>query len=315
MALCYHASTLFRFQVIMLSASRQLNHRSTENLNKQHNLHRLHEELLNEILELEDERKSIEKNVLRQLKPYAQAECLHLCDQLYSKLPRELRNMVYSYIGTDEGAFISQRTVYPWCQSADTNTGYNSTGTSMFYGCRHIWDEKWTGKEIRQELVEHWYRTSHLYICDFEIINEFTHPMKALNGHAAYLFISYVRVAVEPWDLNVGKWSNLARKMESLFVFRAGIDICIDMNWVMDAVRDLYKYDTNQALQERHGHHDSCIRFIVPWVIHFRDSGYIIKVKFGDTEIISGNDREVSVPLWRAKLREVSWRARAVSSC
>lgn len=92
-----------------------------------------------------------------------------VCSELYDKLPRELRNMIYSYIAT----FTDDITV------EHSTRGINGVPTSPFFDgdcSAHIWDKPWyfdpsiVGPDLAREMVELQYRKSIFCLNDDALI-------------------------------------------------------------------------------------------------------------------------------------------------
>ncbi|KAF2118026.1 hypothetical protein BDV96DRAFT_644358 [Lophiotrema nucula] len=227
---------------------------------------------------------------------------------LDEKLPRELRDMVYLYIGPGEQVIVK---VDPWSDSRDLDSAPRS---GRFYGCDHIWDEEFVGSTTLRELIEHWYRTSLFdFGCSpgrFRSMESMANEWTWTYGLVPAAFIEQVSVCIIEADLD-GLISEqdphylkyINSRMEALFVFKVITKIHIDMRWFMDRwAADSINHGMKPFGSERQLR--ACIRVLVPLAKRLNAAGYFIEVGFGKYETMSSTDGEISETAWLAKLED-----------
>ena len=72
---------------------------------------------------------------------WAKSSCLSLCTEMQSRLPRELRNMVYGSVFQDAGSFLAS---WPYPEG-------------VLKDCPHLRDITYVGNETLVELAEEWH--------------------------------------------------------------------------------------------------------------------------------------------------------------
>jgi hypothetical protein len=92
----------------------------------------------------------------------AQSECLHLCETISSRLPRELRDIIYAYLLGDFD--LETRITRDYFRSTkDTGTNLHTHDNVRWkakHYHRHWWDGAFVGEAFYRELVETYCRTS-----------------------------------------------------------------------------------------------------------------------------------------------------------
>jgi hypothetical protein len=101
--------------------------------------------------------------------------CLQICTYMHERLPRELRDMVYEYTMDTVALDQEDRTVFvqtleDFEDAPDPEaliSKHEKDGMVMTYAHgpsygaqQHIWDESFVGSEVRQEVVQEWFRKS-----------------------------------------------------------------------------------------------------------------------------------------------------------
>ncbi|KAF2870543.1 hypothetical protein BDV95DRAFT_63236 [Massariosphaeria phaeospora] len=93
---------------------------------------------------------------------HAKASCLVLCQQIRDHFPREIRDLIYEHLSTEDGIRVqgfygSWRKEYP---------RYDPPFSLVAMPRRHFMDAAYVGPDLLKELVENWYRTSTFVISD-----------------------------------------------------------------------------------------------------------------------------------------------------
>lgn len=95
-------------------------------------------------------------NIMTDVRKYNRQSCRDVCAMMQEKLPRELRDMVYSYISTFQDDQILNSEYKTWLAVDKGNAAYVNQ--------HHVWDTSWVGHKTRNEIVENYYRTSQRFI-------------------------------------------------------------------------------------------------------------------------------------------------------
>jgi len=158
--------------------------RTLENISGQHWAGRQPQTYMGErIREIEAQKLALEGSIQRNLEPYAQAICLHLCKKVLVKLPRELRDLVYEYIVTPDYIYAGPQYL--------TNTG----SPCEIDQYAHFWNPQYVGEIMRIELAQMWYRLSLFYFWD-----------RKRNLEVIERFMTYDR-----WGLGLKPYEHIAR--------------------------------------------------------------------------------------------------------
>jgi hypothetical protein len=114
---------------------------------------------------LETRKGIIESCIRDTLKPYAQAICQNFSRKVLSKLPRELRDVVYECLVTPDYVYVGTEYF--------TNTGLPCEHDRD----AHFWSSDYVGDVMKADLVQTWYRTSLFYLWNraknYEVISRF----------------------------------------------------------------------------------------------------------------------------------------------
>jgi hypothetical protein len=127
----------------------------------------------------------LEKQVPDQIECYAQAICKSLCQMVTTKLPRELRDLVYEHSITPDIVYVGPQYL--------TNEGQPCENDRD----AHHWDARYVGDAMAVELAQTWYRLSLFYFWQKakhgEIIERFMKSDRWNFGINPYEHISRVR--------------------------------------------------------------------------------------------------------------------------
>jgi hypothetical protein len=111
---------------------------------------------------------------------YAATSCLSTCTMMYNKLPRELRDMVYTYIVGSESTLSIENDflgplVYNWKHTQHDTSDH--LPDVFRYGMNaefaHAFDRKFVGAHFKFELVEIWYRATTFVFRDCRFVPHF----------------------------------------------------------------------------------------------------------------------------------------------
>ncbi|KAI4916333.1 uncharacterized protein J4E92_009250 [Alternaria infectoria] len=197
------------------------------------------------------------------LSAFAQADCLELCTKVQNAFPREIRDIIYSYITGDKDVSIACNV--PWCHTCEWHS-HSSRSLSCcvpeYVKAAHWWKREYMGAQMVREIGENYYRSSHFV---FEHIITNVVPFRSVDhlglGFKPVDFISDVEVTINcrdyrfepmdregnsiPTDIHArpadseASWGGepfrevpdrLLVELESLFGFRHGTAITINLS-------------------------------------------------------------------------------------
>lgn len=118
------------------------------------------EALRQELAVLESVLASITPNTRDAIEQLAKAECLKLSNRIMSKLPREVRDMVYQYISTRDSESIEREHFRATLDPLTRLYSYDFERWKKQHFPEHYWDPEYVSKPMYDELVENYYRTS-----------------------------------------------------------------------------------------------------------------------------------------------------------
>ncbi|KAH7397390.1 hypothetical protein BKA66DRAFT_454273 [Pyrenochaeta sp. MPI-SDFR-AT-0127] len=88
------------------------------------------------------------------LEKLAKIYCRPLCDDVCRILPREIRDIIYSYVHSHDTIYVGPEYISNRGQPCESDRG------------AHYWDAEFVGKEMRNEIVESWYRSTLFFFYD-----------------------------------------------------------------------------------------------------------------------------------------------------
>ncbi|KAF2791427.1 hypothetical protein K505DRAFT_326852 [Melanomma pulvis-pyrius CBS 109.77] len=118
---------------------------------------------------------------------YAKVACHDLCATLYSTLPRELRQRVYSHLIGTSWVHVSKS----FCNSQ------SSPDIPALLRHQQDWNTPFVSQEVKEEIAETWYSTSVFEFTDLFLINVFFHEDRLGLGLAPGRFVSNVQVSID----------------------------------------------------------------------------------------------------------------------
>jgi hypothetical protein len=128
---------------------------------------------------------SMEKQVQDRIECFAQATCKVLCRMVITKLPRELRDLVYEHLVTPDIVYVGPQYL--------TNEGRPCENDRD----AHHWDIRYVGDAMAVELAQTWYRSSLFYFWQkgkhSQIIERFMNNDRWNYGIKPHEHISRVR--------------------------------------------------------------------------------------------------------------------------
>lgn len=134
--------------------------------------------------------KTVEKKMRELIEPHAQKSCRVLCAAMYNELPREIRDIIYTYVHV-------QNTIYVGPEYLHANKRPATADPDA-----HYWNADYLGSEIQREIVENWYRTTLFYFYDkshnAEVIQQFLVTDQWGLGIRPHDFICRVKFELGP---------------------------------------------------------------------------------------------------------------------
>ena len=160
----------------------------------------------NEIAEATGEE---ERFANRHLVALGQADCRELCEALYDKLPRELRDMVYNYIvdacmdTTVRIGVFPQECIAAW----DRHVFYPAPHNCVHGICAsHFLNKAYVGAIVQQEIAEMWLATrSFLFSFGWRDLLGLLISDRWLTGQPAHRSISHIIIHVSSYAMKYGE--------------------------------------------------------------------------------------------------------------
>lgn len=122
--------------------------------------------LRKELAVLESDLASIAPSTQDMVEQLARRECLELSNQIMSRLPREVRDMIYLHLST-RGIEVIEREHFRTTLDPLTRLySYNFDRWKKQHFPEHYWNPKYVSKLLYNELVENYYRTSTFVFSD-----------------------------------------------------------------------------------------------------------------------------------------------------
>jgi hypothetical protein len=201
-----------------------------------------------------------------------QALCQLLCDLTISKLPRELRDLIYSYVLLHESRNIS---VSPACERVHSKSR------------ARYWRTEYVGRPFLAELLEGWYHHVRFHIGqDIGFLERFVTGKASHLNVPRHTLITKLSITFDERDIKsckdtVGEdtrpfssRTRLLGRLEHLFLLEPGASIYIyaivPNSWTLLAqVPDRYAYHSRKLLRE-------LTTTIHPAVRRLKDGEYLI---------------------------------------
>jgi hypothetical protein len=135
------------------------------------------------IKSLKAKKQITEDHIRENLEPYSKAISRHFCEKIITRLPLELRSIIYEDLITPDYIYVGPQYL--------TNTGKPCENDRD----AHFWSAEYVGEAMSIELVQCWYRVSLFYFWD-----------KAHNIEVIERFVAFDR-----WGLDIKPHEHLSR--------------------------------------------------------------------------------------------------------
>lgn len=240
-------------------------------------------------VDLRNQRIMLEKLEDRQSKK----SCLSVCNAVQNRLPRELRDMILSYLLLEDGVHAR---LFHYYNTLDPKAP------------RHYWNKAFTGEATLRELTESWYRSVRF---DFDRSLDFLPHLLAqvdttLNCTRQELIgkgsFKILQCDLDMWpaaDANgiPSPQSVLLKNMEYLFLLRPGARIYTIIE------SPLPWWSESKNLQERQaGFLARVLDIIFPTLIRLRNAGYDLAVAIDPGSSVRFQDGQ---QVWRYELKNL----------
>lgn len=124
------------------------------------------EALRRELAILESDLASITPRTQDSVEQLAKAECLELSTHIMTKLPREVRDMIYLHLSTRHGEIIEREHFRTTLDPLTRLYSYNFERWKQQHFPEHFWNPEYVSQPLYNELVENYYRTSSFIFGD-----------------------------------------------------------------------------------------------------------------------------------------------------
>jgi hypothetical protein len=127
----------------------------------------------------------------------AQSECLNLTHRVMSKLPRELRDMIYSHLSTRSHELIEREHFRTTMDPLTRLYSYNFDRWKAQHFPEHYWSTPYVPETFYQELVENYYRTSTFHFSsDPGVMKRFLTNYELCMGILPVSLVSNIEIAL-----------------------------------------------------------------------------------------------------------------------
>lgn len=245
-----------------------------------------------------------ERMVLRKLEEQqSKSACLSVCLAVQSRLPRELRDMIFGYLLLEDGVHAR---LFHYYNTLDPKAP------------RHYWNKDFTGDATLRELTESWYRSVRF---DFDRSLDFLPHLIAqvdttlqctrqeLIGRASFKIL---QCDLDLWpaaDANgiPSPQSLLIKNMEYLFLLRPGAMIYIILE------SPLPWFSESKNLQERQAQFlKRVLEVIFPTLRRLQQFGYSLAISIDPGSNVRFQDGQ---QIWRYELKNLITPINAHFSC
>lgn len=233
----------------------------------------------------------------------SKSACLSVCSAVQTRLPRELRDMIFKYLLLEDGVHAR---LFHYYNTLDPKAP------------RHYWNKEFTGDATIRELTESWYRSVRFDFdrsLDFlphllaQIDNTLRCTRQELIGKASFKIL---QCDLDRWpaaDANgiPSPQSLLLKNMESLFLLRPGAMIYIILE------SPLPWFSESKNLLERQAQFlKRVLDIIFPTLRRLRWAGYSLAISIDPGSKVHFQDGQ---QIWRYELKNLITPSNAHFSC
>ncbi|KAF1850366.1 uncharacterized protein K460DRAFT_390885 [Cucurbitaria berberidis CBS 394.84] len=286
------------------------------------NLQRLVQSLSNYI----QSASSLQDEISKYIELYAAPKCRELCDLMYDKLPRELREMVYKYILRGPKKLFDAHVLSPSSWPLPTVSGFNyptpNDSSSLSFHrdnvtFSHVFYDAFAGPHIRPEIIESWYRAKTFTFTDCEVIASFLERDYWGCNVDLRSCVKNIEIVKTVWDQEqmAGLDETFALVVETQFAAIKGLDILFNLSegakitflirgpGVRKWRRASYKITLEDVRRAVHS-----LRMF-PIISQVLKEGCEVLVKFEDQETFEVNKGQVTENHWVEKSKSGTGKA------
>jgi hypothetical protein len=251
----------------------------------------------------EQTKTNAQASAAKSLEAYAKASCRQLCDEVYSRFPREVRDMIYGYVNTTADMRIDLNAgwggKYSYFESVSEAQWHDSIKDPQ-----HWWETDFVGENLRRELSEYYYRSNCFLFSDkFELLPRFRVTDQWKLGFVPADVIANVGVSISCADYdfkglvplskpdrNSSAWdydgwggdisprdpcSVLLSKLEQLFGFKKGTRV--SMKFIVGKGKK-----KGTTLEVKQWLCDTVLAFTLPSIQRLASNGYVLRIILAD---------------------------------
>lgn len=195
--------------------------------------------LQRELEVLEQDQNSEAEAIQYDVEAFAKSECLAIASQVVTKLPRELRDMIYHHLSTRSSERIEREHFRTTIDPLTKLYSYSHARWKASHFPEHFWHTEYVGASFFQELVENYYRTStFIFSDDPSVVKQFLGmdefnlgilPKDLVSNVEMHLnAVSYDRGSFRAYMFGTPKKpERLQAQLEPIFELRQGARICV----------------------------------------------------------------------------------------
>ncbi|KAF2728143.1 hypothetical protein EJ04DRAFT_110093 [Polyplosphaeria fusca] len=280
------------------------------------------------IASLQDEIKSLKKRstrlhteniaedklLMQSIHSFAQASCRELCDKVFKKLPRELRDIIYAYLIPHGVGIAVRRSKSDTKDSPSyfTRPSLSNAGRGHL-AVEHYWDPTYVAKNMTREIAEVWYASCHFILKDDDpvLLSMFLEQDRWNMDIVPEKLFRSVEMPVI-WELKPNQMmrggvyasgEDVCADLDLLFRLRKGAKIVLDVRSVERKV-----FAAFQGLSHRNNSEPDKMDLIhtcealFPLVPRLHANGYEVEVRFGAKIVGRPEEWGLDIKAWIEKL-------------
>jgi hypothetical protein len=163
------------------------------------------------------------------LETLAKAECIQLCARITTQLPRELRDIVYSYL-VPKSQVIDREYFRSTMDPVTKLHTYDQARWKAKWHPEHWWNESYVGEAFARELLDQHYSTStFVFGDDAGLIQRFLESDQMQSGYSPFSLVSRIEIQFRAMTFDrsscVGYMFGIPTKPERLQAALEGADM------------------------------------------------------------------------------------------
>ncbi|KAH7381307.1 hypothetical protein DE146DRAFT_760746 [Phaeosphaeria sp. MPI-PUGE-AT-0046c] len=173
------------------------------------------------------------------MKSLAQAECAQLCKRIMSRLPRELRDIIFQYLSWRPTESISREYFRSTLDPETKMHTYDTARWRATHYPEHFWDSEYVGNEFYTEMIENYLRSSSfIFGTEDGLIERFLETDQFTIGLAPRELVSKIEIHLNAMTFDrsscIGYFfgcattpERLQAALDGMLGLKAGASVCL----------------------------------------------------------------------------------------